>query len=264
MTAATAIRAWTPIPNGIWGALRHTIEPYVGASFTVPGDPVPKGRPRLGQGRTITPKRTTAAEKKVRAAFRQAMPGWEPEPDRTYGMLIEFRTNAGSVVDVDNAVKLVADALNNVFYLDDIQVGDQFLHLVRGAGEPGTQVWLFAVAPNGTKPTRLCECGARYRSDEKACNPCVKKRRIVNQLLADDGTAGRAAVELDRHRRQVFSYITACQIGSNASPPVKKIAEHVGVSVARADAVITTLIADKYLARVNRRLKILKPLGAAA
>jgi Holliday junction resolvase RusA-like endonuclease len=264
MTVQAVIAPWTPIPNGIWGALRHTIRPYVGAEFTVDGEPVPKGRPRLGQGRTYTPKRTTAAEKKVRAAFKQAMPGWDPEPDLTYGALVEFRTGSGSVVDIDNATKLIMDALNKVFYLDDIQVGDEFLHLVRGRGEPGVEVWLFAVEANGTKPTRLCECGTRYRSDQKVCADCRKRRAIVNALLADDSTAAQAAEALDRDRRRVFSYVIACSIGTNVSPSVAKIAAGAGITTTRAGAVLATLISDGYMTRDDRKLKIVKPLGVAA
>lgn len=264
MTASAEIAPWTPIPNGIWGALRHTIRPYVGAEFTVEGEPVPKGRPRLGQGRTFTPKRTLAAEKRVRAAFQSAMPGWDPEPDLTYGALVEFRTGAGSVVDIDNATKLIMDALNKVFYLDDIQVGDQFLHLVRGRGEPGVEVWLFAVEANGTKPTRLCECGTRYRSTEKTCSECRRRRGIVNALIADDGTAAEAAKMLDRDRRKVYSFVVACSIGTNATPSVAKIAAHAGITTTRTDAVLATLISDGYMTRDNRKLKILKPLGVAA
>lgn len=264
MTASAEVAPWTPVPNGIWGALRHTIAPYVGVSFTVGGEPVPKGRPRLGQGRTYTPKRTLAAEKKVKAAFEAAAPGWVVEPDLTYGALIEFRTGSGSVVDIDNATKLIMDALNKVFYEDDIQVGDEFLHLVRGRGEPGVDVWLFAVEANGTKPTRVCECGTRYRSNEKSCTACTTRRRIVNALLVGDGTAGQAADDLDRDRRRVFSYVTACTMGTNASPSVAKIAAHAGITTTRANAVLATLVSDGYMARADRKLKIVKPLGAAA
>lgn len=261
----TEVQRWTPIPNGLWGAIKHTIRPYVGAEFTVEGDPVPKERPRVERGHTRTPKRTKDAEERVREAFRAVMPGWDPEPDLTYGALIEFRTRSGSTVDIDNTTKLVMDALNNVFYLDDIQVGDEFLHLVRGRGEPGVEVWLFAVEPNGTKRTRLCECGTRYRSDAKSCSDCTKKRALVNALLAGDDTAAQAAVDLDRDRRRVFSYLTGCMIGTNVSPSVAKIAEHAGVSAHRAGAVLASLISDGYLARDDRkRIKIVKPLGATA
>lgn len=270
MTAATAtaIEPWTPVPAGIWGALKHTIRPYVGASFIVPGDPAPKER-RIGSGRNaFTPPRTVAAEKAVRAAFKQALPGWTPEPDRTYGMLVEFRTRSKSRTDCDNGTKLILDALNKTFWLDDVQVGNVFVDLVR-RGEPGTQVWLFAVEPNGTTPTRLCECGTRYRSDDRTCGDCKRRRAIVNALLADDDSAADAAGQLRRDRSAVFSYITACMIGSNASPSIPAIARHITgirgeqITEHRVRAVVDTLTADQYLAKDGRRLKILKPLGGA-
>ncbi len=268
MTAA--VEPWTPLPGSVWRALRTFVEPYVGARFVVPGEPVPKGRPRLGQGRVITPKRTLAAEKRVREAFREAMPGWQPEPDLTYGVMVQFRTSAGSGVDVSNAVKLVEDALNKVFWEDDIQVGMLMLDLVRGRGEPGTEVWLYAIEPNGTKPTRVCECGTRYRSDRKSCSDCEKKRRIVNQLIAGDDAAATAADLLDRDRRAVFSYVTAATIGGRQSPGVALIARYISnvrgepISQDRVRTVIATLISDGNFARKGRRLIVVKPLGAAA
>jgi Holliday junction resolvase RusA-like endonuclease len=256
--------AWTPVPNGIWGALRSFIEPYVGAAFTIPGDPVPKERPRVEGRRARTPKKTLDAEKRVRAAFKDELPDWEPEPDLTYGALIEFRTRSGSLVDIDNATKLVMDALNKTFWLDDIQVGNVFLHIVRGGSEPCTQVWLFAVEPNGTKLTRVCECGTRYRSEKKICAACEKRRAVVNALLADDDSAVEAAQALDRDRRRVFSYVTARSIGTNTSPSVKAIADHTGLTTTRTDAVLMTLISDGYMTRKGTTLKIVKPLGVAA
>jgi hypothetical protein len=269
MTVTMTEELWTPAPGEMWGALRSFVGPYVGASFTVPGDPVPKKR-RVGMGRgAFTPAATVKAEKAVKAAFSAALPGWVAEPDRTYGVLVEFRTGSGSLVDIDNATKLVLDALNKVFWQDDIQVGDMFSHLVRGRGEPGVEVLLFAVQPNGTQATRLCECGTRYRSGKKMCGECVRRRAIVNSLLTGDDSAAEAAEQLDRDRRAVFSHIAACMIGSNRSPSVASIARHITavrgepITDHRVRAVVDTLTSDGYLTLANGRLRIVKPLGAA-
>lgn len=260
--------AWTPVPHGVWLALRTFIEPYVGAAFTIPGDPVPKKR-RVGQGQgAFTPKRTVDAENRVREAFREALPGWQPEPDRTYGALVEFHTKSTSKVDIDNGTKLVLDALNTTiehagFWQDDIQVGNLFLHLER-RGDPGVEVLLFAVEPNGTLQSTLCECGTRYRALERMCRACIRRRAIVNQLLAGDDEAARSADELDRQRRIVMSHLTAHMIGRNTSPSMTSIAARLGASQHRAAAVVDTLIADGYLARNGRNLKIERHLGSAA
>lgn len=254
---------WTPLPAGVWLALRAAVEPYVGASFTVPGDPAPKER-RVGQGRgAFTPKKTRDAENRVRAAFRAAMPGWQAEPDRTYGGLVHIRTASGSKVDVDNGTKLILDALNKVFWDDDIQVGDLHLHLER-RGTPGVEVLLFAVEPNGTPLSKVCECGSRYRAKDSMCSTCRNRKRIVDELLAGDDAAAEAADLLDRQRRTAFSHITACMIGTNRQPSIADIAARLGVPARRAAAVVDTLVADGYLQRTGRRLTVVKPLREAA
>lgn len=268
------MQPWTPVPGGAWQALRRCIEPYVGASFMIPGDPVPKER-RIGQGRYArTPKRTRDAEARVEQALKDALPGWEAEPDGTYGVLVEFRTSAGGRADVDNGTKLLLDALNTVFWQDDIQVGDLFCHLTRGQDEPGTEVWLFASEPNGTPPTRLCECGRRFRTVGKdiVCRDCLKKRAIVNKLLAPDlNAAAEEADRLERERRAVYSVIAANAIGRNTSPSIQTITDHINntypwkITSHRVSAVVATLVNDKVLEQraTTPRLKILKPLGAA-
>lgn len=269
MTAAL-VEPWPPVPDEVWKMLRDELGPYVGARFTVPGDPVPKKR-RIGQGRSsVTPERTRKAEKRVREAFRQALPGWEPEPDLTYGALVEFRTKSGSLVDIDNAKKLILDALNKVFWADDIQVGQLHDRLVRGGGEPGVEVWLFAVAPNGTKPTRLCECGRRYRTDKTMCADCLRRRAIVNELLAGGDEAAEAADRLDRDRRAVYSFLVASMMGTNRSPSIAAITRHLNGSRAvqvtdhRVRAVVDTLVSDGNVTRTERGIKPVKPLGAPA
>jgi crossover junction endodeoxyribonuclease RusA len=264
VSTAPALAPWTPVPRQVWVALRRILEPHVGVTFTIPGDPVPKHRPRLGEGgTTYTPDATKKAEKRVRQAFKAAMPGWPAEYDRTYGAMIEFRTKSTSKVDIDNAQKLVMDALNKVMWGDDIQVGRLHLDLVRD-GEPGIEVKVFAVEPNGTPMSKLCECGARFRSKERMCYECRKKKRIINALLADPDDAALAAERLDRDRRAVFSYVTARKIGTNATPSLADIAKHAGITTDRVQSVLTTLISDGYMERKGRQLKIIKPLGVAA
>ncbi len=262
---ATEPAPWPPVPDAVWRALREFLTPYVSARFVIPGDPVPKKR-RVGQGNTaFTPKRTRDAETKVRKAFREALPGWQPEPDWTFGGLVEFRTRSGSLTDIDNALKLVMDALHKVFWADDIQVGRLHLDLVRGRGEPGVEVLLFRVADNGTPKTKLCQCGTRHRSRTSKCWSCRKPKAAANKttelevdLFDNDGE------ELSRRRRKAFSYITACMIGSNVSPSIGSIAIRLGVSEPTASTVVDSLIADGHLTRTRSGLKPVKPLGDAA
>jgi|SRR5579864_5783124 len=95
-------------------------------TFTVPGKPIPKGRPRVGAHGTITPQRTKAYEADVGYAALAAMP---PDsrtvplyPEGDLCVQITFYTNGRG--DVDNLGKSILDGLNRIAWNDDFQVVD--------------------------------------------------------------------------------------------------------------------------------------------
>ena len=95
--------------------------------FTVPGNPIPKGRPRLGRGHTYTPKRTQEAENVVRSVAQLAevipltgalmmhLDFFIPIPKQwakakvQSAILGTLRPTTGA--DCDNLGKLIADSL---------------------------------------------------------------------------------------------------------------------------------------------------------
>lgn len=87
--------------------------------FEVPGEPRSKGRPRVTQRGTYTPKETLIAERIVRNAWR----GLGEEPF-LFQLLVEIDFYNGNKRrrDLDNMAKLVLDALNKEAYEDDNQV----------------------------------------------------------------------------------------------------------------------------------------------
>lgn len=110
-------------------------------TFTIPGDAVPKGRPRMTrQGHAFTPARTTNAEAFVRMLATKAMAGAAPldGPVRITMRAITVpaaswskKRLAAALIgderptkrpDLDNQVKLVTDALNGIVYHDDCQI----------------------------------------------------------------------------------------------------------------------------------------------
>jgi len=132
--------------------------------LTVHGVPVPKGRPRLGRGRTYTPEATRVAEETLGWAMKQACPDGPlrgplrltvafvmPLPKRkpaAWDKRLWADTLAGKHheahlvrPDGDNLLKTVLDAGNGILWTDDAQVCWYEVRKMYGA-EPGTDLKL--------------------------------------------------------------------------------------------------------------------------
>lgn len=92
-----------------------------GFAITIPGDPIPKARPRVYGGHGITPRRTLDAEKRVRDAFQARYPDSTPNDGPVEISAVFYMPKRGRP-DLDNLLKLVMDALNGLAYRDDAQV----------------------------------------------------------------------------------------------------------------------------------------------
>jgi Holliday junction resolvase RusA-like endonuclease len=107
----------------------------------VPGEPVPKARPRLNRktGGVYTPPRTITAQLAFGYAAKAARLGCRPEPDHHIAVDLGFYRGKGQG-DIDNLVKLALDACNGVLWTDDRQVCQLRAIIVHGAAEPGTRM----------------------------------------------------------------------------------------------------------------------------
>ncbi len=110
--------------------------------FRVPGEPVAKERPRTfvdgtGKTRTITPRKTQAAEQMIGYEFRRQYPGFgEPIPHPVSVRLV-FHTMS-KAKDADNLTKTCLDALQGVVFANDRQVDEIWAKVIRGKGNPET------------------------------------------------------------------------------------------------------------------------------
>ena len=88
-------------------------------TFTIYGEPVPKGRPRYGRGHVYTPRRTHEHERRIWAAAVRA--GVKPT-DQPVRLSCVFCCRHPLLADVDNLAKCVMDGLAGTAYGDDRQV----------------------------------------------------------------------------------------------------------------------------------------------
>lgn len=109
-------------------------------SFSVPGEPVAKARPRATKWGVYTPKKTVNYETLVRETFAAAYPGHAPWQGPIRMTIMAYLTiprskskkqqaamAAGELLptkrpDLDNIEKTILDALNGVAFHDDSQV----------------------------------------------------------------------------------------------------------------------------------------------
>lgn len=113
-------------------------------TFSLDGDPVPKGRPRMTrQGRAYTPKRTHQYEVAVGNAWISLSPRPVAFTSRV-AVTVKVRERVYPA-DLDNYVKIVLDALNGLAWADDQQVSIIHAIIERGSKEPGIQVEIRAV-----------------------------------------------------------------------------------------------------------------------
>jgi crossover junction endodeoxyribonuclease RusA len=104
-------------------------------ALSIPGEPLPKGRPRAKAGQQpFTPAKTRAAEKHAASWFHASYEGWEPLTGRL-SVRATFYRRTMRHVDVDNLLKLVTDALNGVAFVDDEQIEDISATRVYGCGD---------------------------------------------------------------------------------------------------------------------------------
>ena len=123
-------------------------------TFTIPGDPIGKERPRVVKGHAYTPAKTKAYEDKVRWCFKQAhgkliegpvavaITAYHAIPRKASKAVREAMESGARLPlkkpDADNIAKAICDALNGIAYKDDSQI--VALLVFKRFGEPRVEV----------------------------------------------------------------------------------------------------------------------------
>ncbi len=111
-------------------------------SLNIPGPPVPKARARVTRrGGTYTPPRTVEAEKRIAEYCRARYPTLVPSIARLR-MVCHFGTK-GARGDGDNFLKLAADALAGLVYVNDSQIDQYDITVDRYALPPVTRIEVY-------------------------------------------------------------------------------------------------------------------------
>jgi Holliday junction resolvase RusA-like endonuclease len=111
-----------------------------GFEFEVPGDVVPKERPRVGRYSTRTPTRTATYETLVGMHTMLAVATWARAYRRAwdtsarYSVAIRIHRSSRHRFDIDNAAKSILDGAIGGLWADDSQVDD--LHIRRAEVSP--------------------------------------------------------------------------------------------------------------------------------
>jgi Holliday junction resolvase RusA-like endonuclease len=139
--------------------------------FTIPGQPVGKGRPRMGRqggfSRLYTPEKTVSYESLVGYSAAQAMAG-QPLVEAAVFVTLDIRVQIpaswskkkqdlarfggcwpATKPDIDNVEKAIFDGLNGVVWKDDVQVV-KVTKQKRYSDQPGVDVHVvLAQMPEG-------------------------------------------------------------------------------------------------------------------
>jgi Holliday junction resolvase RusA-like endonuclease len=114
--------------------------------FFVEGQPIPKGRLRLGKNGVFTPKRTSDYETHV---------GWRAKRAMMANSLITgdcvfsatFYREGKRRADLDNLIKAVKDAMNTIVYQDDSQIVEYGrVRVIYDSDKPGVEITVSELA----------------------------------------------------------------------------------------------------------------------
>ena len=116
------------------------VTPFV--YLVVPGDPVPKERPRFVRGRVYTPPRTARAEARLLSHLKASYPRLQPATGPC-ALAVSFYLKTDRRVDVDNLTKLVMDVGNKRIWRDDSQVSAVRVQKFTRAVVPRTEISVY-------------------------------------------------------------------------------------------------------------------------
>lgn len=137
--------------KGPSGALRMAVAGRLeeGQRFDlwIPGNPIPKGRPRGWEGHYYTPERTREWEEWVGWHARDQFMDEPLKGDLGIGLV--FLRGNKTKVDLDNLEKAVLDGLQGILFEDDSQIKEKRSMLAYSKQDPGVIVIAWQIEAAG-------------------------------------------------------------------------------------------------------------------
>lgn len=118
------------------------------AAFTIPGQPLPKERPRFSRGHSYTSKATRDAEARVASSFTEQASVTHPIVEPLTGpirFVARFYRKNNVTADLDNCLKLCSDSLNGLAYVDDRQIKSIRADMHVDRDNPRTEIEIWAI-----------------------------------------------------------------------------------------------------------------------
>lgn len=147
-------------------------------SFTIPGPPVGKERPRVVNGRTFTPKKTIDYERLVQGTFIGAQLGRAWDRGGQFSVQIYVSVCSLQHPDCDNIAKAILDALNGHAWDDDKQVTQVYVSVNYLEAPPSVRVTLLQTH-EASVVEKLKKSLARWRKKNEALLAVVMPPRRV-------------------------------------------------------------------------------------
>jgi Holliday junction resolvase RusA-like endonuclease len=118
------------------------------AAFTIPGQPLPKQRPRFGGGHGYTSKATRDAEARVALSFTEQAGATHAVTEPLTGFLkfvARYYRRNNVTADLDNCLKLTTDALNGIAWVDDRQIKSIRADMAVDPDNPRTEIEIWTL-----------------------------------------------------------------------------------------------------------------------
>jgi crossover junction endodeoxyribonuclease RusA len=114
-------------------------------SAVIDGNPLPKERPRVVNGRAYTPKKTKDEEERIATLLKIASVVDIPVANDNIRLDADYFRGDRRRVDTENCAKLTMDAMNKVVVDDDSQITEIHLTMTRGDPNPRTEISVYRI-----------------------------------------------------------------------------------------------------------------------